>query len=543
MNETKTATGTLTASRTRLRATFPGSRAPAGSLAYLFLGGRRIWTFRVEPAHWDSSGSMLDVGWPAALVPHLTGVSTARLEIRAEPDLPASSIAEGNLDFGGDTGELQLVDPLTGAELVVNKWARLAKSFEAGDESLQQEILKSAHRLMALLKESLGLELFLTGGTLLGLVRDGKLISSDDDADLAYVSAHENPSDIVLESYRVERLLAENGLETVRHSSGHLQVMFGGTAYTDAYYVDIFTYFTTDGWFYGTFHAREKAEDVTVFPLGTLEHTGLGLPVPANTAQMLSAIYGPSWKTPDPAFKFVTPDSAGRRFYWWLNHFDQFREDWEDSHRELISAGSPTMPSALSQWLAIELEPGSAVLELGCGLGADAMALAAAGHRVLAVDYSRPAIVHAATMAAGLKNGAGAPQGADPRFEVANVNSIRDMAAVVKGAAELAGTGAPVTVVSRNLFDNIHYLGRDNALFAISHLLSRGGSAYLQIRNPKFGRGGRDLHEPEGEKIFDPWEFSGRLAYYGLEIIESNFFAEPGSAGSSLSYILGKVRK
>lgn len=532
--------GTMAATTTAFQAKIPhgsGDPSPVGWLANVYLGGRRVWTFRVAADQWDTVNSMLDVDWPAALVPHLSGVAGARLEICRDIGSPATFVADGALSFAGVDSELALVDPLTGAHLVVNKWGRLAKSFESAGEEFKLEVLASARRIIDLLRDELGLEPFITGGTLLGLVRDGKLISNDDDADLAYVSGHENPSDVVLESYKVERLLGRHGLETVRHSSGHLQVMFGGTGYADGYYVDIFTYFVTAGWFHGTFHARERASDVTVFPLQALTHGGLELPIPANTDQMLRAIYGPNWHTPDPAFTFETPESAGRRFYWWLNHFDPFREDWEDYHRGIISKNAAPEPSAMAMWLAGVLEPGTVVLELGCGLGPDAMALAAAGMRVLASDYSRPAIAFATSQA-----GAGTPA-SRVQFEVANINSVRHMAALVKSVAELAGPGQPVTVYSKNLFDNLHYLGRDNALLAISHLLSRGGHAHLQMRNPKSGPGRHDVHEPLGERIFDPWEFSNRLAHFGLEIVRSNFVTEPGHAGSTLTYVLGKVAK
>lgn len=532
--------GTLAATTTAFQAMIPhgsGDPSPVGWLANVYLGGRRVWTFRVTAGQWNAANSTLDVEWPAALVPHLSGVAGARVEICRDTDSPATFVADGALRFTDVDTELALEDPLTGAHLVVNKWGRLAKSFENSGEDFKLEVLASARRIIDLLRDELGLEPFITGGTLLGLVRDGKLISNDDDADLAYVSEHENPSDIVLESYKVERLLGRHGLETVRHSSGHLQVMFGGTDYADGYYVDIFTYFVTAGWFHGTFHARERASDVTVFPLQALTHGGLELPIPANTDEMLRAIYGPHWQTPDPAFTFETPESAGRRFYWWLNHFDPFREDWEDYHRGLISTNTGSEPSALALWLAAELEPGSAVLELGCGLGTDAIALANAGMHVLGSDYSRPAIAFATSRAE-----AGAPASL-ARFEVANVNSVRHIAALVKSVAEHAGAGQPVTVYSRNLFDNLHYLGRDNALLAISHLLARGGHAYLQMRNPKSGPGHHNVHEPLGERIFDPWEFGNRLAHFGLEIVRSNFVTEPGRAGSTLSYVLGKVAK
>ena len=187
----------------------------------------------------------------------------------------------------------------------------------------------------------------------------------------------------------------------------------------------------------------------------------------------------------------------------------------------------------------MELAPGSAVLELGCGLGTDSLFLADAGHRVLGVDFSRPAIARGARMATEKHAGDSSTDGS-VHFEVANVNSIRNIAATLKHMVELACPGTPVTVVSRNLFDNLHYLGRDNALLAISHLLDRGGQAYLQVRNPKMGLVSRDPREPVGEQIFDPWEFSERLAHFSLNIVANNFLVEPGSAGTTLSYILGK---
>lgn len=180
--------GSLAASPVRLSTDFSSIRgnSPIQSLAYVFLGGRRVWTFRVEPEHWDRASSILHIDWPAALVPHLSGVSTARLEIRTTADSPATHMAGGDLHFGDSPKELQLVDPRTGDELVLNKWGRLAKSFEAARAELQRAVLESAQGLVSLLNESFGLELFITGGTLLGLVRDGKLIANDDDADLAW---------------------------------------------------------------------------------------------------------------------------------------------------------------------------------------------------------------------------------------------------------------------------------------------------------------------------------------------------------------------
>lgn len=533
-------TASLTTTQTGLQAEMrklASGFTPVGKLAFVYFDNRRIWTFRVEEQDWNESSSTLSVKWPAALIPHLAGLATGKLEIHKGPEPAGTYIAEGPLSFGDSKEKMLLVDPTTGQDQVVNKWGRIAKSFETMDPELMSAVLGSAKRLITLLSDAMGLEPFITGGTLLGLVRDGKLIDTDDDADLAYISKYENPSDVVLESYKVERLLSQQGLETVRHSSGHLQVMFNGTTYTDGFYVDIFTYFVTNEWFYGTFHAREKSEDVTVYPLKTITVGDLELPIPANTDQMLKAIYGPTWQVPDPAFTFVTPEAAGRRFYWWLNHFDMYREDWEDYHRGVISSGRKPIPSAMGEWLLDNLEAGSTVVELGCGLGADAQALAASGHTVLAGDYSRPAIKFDRTTAEAVR------PNSVPDFRVINVNSIRDMATLVQQAAALAVQGSRVEIFARNLFDNIHYLGRDNTLFAISHLLERGGKAYLQMRNPKTDAITHNALEPVGERIFDPWEFEKRLHFYNLEVIEHNFIDDPAEAGQILSYIIGKTDK
>ncbi|WP_164520261.1 class I SAM-dependent methyltransferase [Specibacter cremeus] len=302
--------------------------------------------------------------------------------------------------------------------------------------------------------------------------------------------------------------------------------------------MDIFSYFVCDGWFHGTFHARERAADVPILPLGTVAAGDRALPAPADPDAMLAAIYGPTWRTPDPAFRFETPESAGRRYFWWLNHFDAFREDWEDFHRSRIGASVTGEPSVLATWLAVELPAGSTVLEFGCGLGADARHLAAHGHRVLATDFSRPAIARARELAE--EHDAARGGGGPVRFAVANQNSVRDMAAVVRGAAELAGPDAPITVVARNVVDGLYYLGRDVTLYALKHLLGRGGRAYLQMRNPKSGFR-RDPFEPVGETIFDTWDLTGRLAFYGLTVERANFLDEPGPAGAALSYIIRKA--
>ena len=436
------------------------ARIPAGEALSVLLAGRRIWTVRApEP---DDDGA-LALPWPPALAQRWTGSAELAVETGGRT-LAASTVVFDGHDVGFDLSE-----PGTGVPQVVNKWGRIARSFEGRDAALVEQVLDEAEHLIEVLRSALGVELFVTGGTLLGPVRNGRIMPHDDDADLAYLSAHTNPSDVVLESFRVERALVAQGYEVVRHSSGHLQLMFPGYAVTDRFYLDIFTYFVCEGWFYGTFHARDRAEAVTIEPLRPLPVNGRMLPGPADPAQLLAAIYGPAWEVPDPTFTFVTPPAAFRRYYWWLNHFDADRENWEDRHRAEIEQGNGLSPSGLAVAAARDLPASSTVLDLGCGLGADAQHLAERGHRVLAVDYSRPALTWADEH----------HRGDSLLFERANLTMARDALHLQRRCAELGG---PVHIHANHLFDALSPLGWDTTLLLLKHLLATPGSAgFLEI--------------------------------------------------------------
>jgi SAM-dependent methyltransferase len=502
------------------RLTVTGTELPPGSAVSVLLAGRRIWTFRVpEDSGWDG----VSVEWPPALAERLTG----RALLAVERD-GARIGGEQPVRFDDSDAELLLSEPATGIPLVVNKWGRIARSFEGRDASLVEEVLDEAERLIALLRDRAGIELFVTGGTLLGPVRNGRIMAHDDDADLAYLSRHENPSDVALESFELERLLVAEGYEVVRHSSGHLQLMYPGRTVTDRFYLDIFTYFVCSGWFHGTFHARERAEKVTILPLKPLSVNGRMLPGPAEPAQMLAAIYGPGWETPDPAFTFITPPSAGRRFYWWLNHFDVDRENWEDHHRAEIEADPAPSPSAFARGVAAKLPAGSSVLDLGCGLGADSRYFAAQGHQVLAVDYSRPALVFARR--------AGDEEGR-LRFDTVNLTMARHAMHLRRQCADLAG---PVHVYGNQLFNALSPLGWDTTLQLVKHLLAEPGSrGYFEV-----GIGG-EVGSPSWLE-YRPVEwgrFVEQLARYRLEIEGHENVPETESAGIEVRRVIVRRTK
>lgn len=501
-------TGVVTASPKYLKV--EGVAVASDQALSVLFDGRRIWTFRADEAERDARGDLI-VPWPPALAERLAG------QVRLAVDAGDALLAEALVTFNDTDTPLRLVDPGSGTPLVVNKWGRLAKSFEGRDPDLIEGVLHEAERLVEFVRERFGHELFVTGGTLLGPVRDGRMLPHDDDADLAYLSKHENPSDVVLESLELERGLLEAGYELIRHSSGHLQVMFPGDSVSDAFYIDIFTYFVCNGWFYGTFHARERAEQVRLLPTHPLDVNGHTLPAPAAPDTLLAAIYGPKWATPDPAFRFETPPAAGRRFFWWLNHFDFDRENWEEQHRTTIGNGYDPSPSDFARAVVQQVGPDAKIVELGCGLGSDARFFAEQGLAVTAVDFSRPALVNARRTSASMQR--------PPEFLRVNLNSDRD-------AVRFWGRCSPVAderthIYARQLFNALSPLGWDVSLRFIRHALRRsGGTAHLeldvgeQIPHP----GWNDLAPRPRQSLFDA------LDRYTLEVIHEDWSEQRGTS-------------
>jgi len=144
-----------------------------------------------------------------------------------------------------------------------------------------------------------GYEVFLNSGTLLGVVRDEKLIEHDDDIDLAVILKAGTEEDAAQEWRDLKGRLQELDLFD---EDNHNQPAIYKLTPAGPTQIDLFpAWLQGDKVFvYPHTHGELTREDV--LPLRKCSVTGNALP--AAPEKMLTLNYGAEWGKPDPLFKF-----------------------------------------------------------------------------------------------------------------------------------------------------------------------------------------------------------------------------------------------
>lgn len=342
----------------------------------------------------------------------------------------------------------------------------LAKSL---DEEWQRAVMSLYGDARAFLAERFGYDAFLIGGTLLGAVREGGYIGHDVDFDAAYVSRHTTGPETARELVEIGLAFVDAGwaVECMRSNLHLMRPDDLGVR------VDLFhTYFDEDGLFAfpwgiaGTSTVRREDWRGT----REIDFPGGRALVPANDEQMVEHLYGADWRLPKPGFNWLIDRTAyaaegilteeQRSVVWWADHH----------------ARTPPGPaSPFVDWLAASQPPGlpdGPVVDLGCGSGADACALAGAGRAVLGVDRSAPGVRAARSLAAR--------SGVAARFEEADLADAGRLGPLLD---EARGTGA-LTVVLRQVLCSVPAEVEDALVALLAGHLRPGDAVAVEVRGP-----------------------------------------------------------
>lgn len=146
--------------------------------------------------------------------------------------------------------------------------------------------------------ERAGKSAFVLYGTLLGAVRDGRTVTGDDDVDVAFVAEATNAEALRQELLALCLSLLLQGLTVAlkeAHGWAALEVRMGPVT------IDVTAILIRGdrAWAY----RRVTADRSAYLPTSELMVRGVAVPVPADPDAVLTSIYGPGWRTPDPGFQ------------------------------------------------------------------------------------------------------------------------------------------------------------------------------------------------------------------------------------------------
>lgn len=431
--------------------------------------GQYVWSFSPDRDGTRTRGGW-QVPWPEMLRARLEGTAAVRLaDARGE-----QVHFDRQVSFRGSAAPLSFRDE-HGHPLAIDSAGHLTRVFSETGDDVRRHIAEGTARIIADLCDHVGIDAHLSYGCLLGAVREGRMIGHDSDADLAYLSRHTSPADIVRESFRIERGMRALGWRVVRMSGADLKLFLPLPDGRNVH-VDVFGAFHVSGVFYQLGGRSGTLPRSALTPASTVVLEGVELAAPADPEAVLRFLYGPSWRVPDPAFQPVDPPAGLRRLDGWMRGFRTHVIAWNEIfryQREEI----PRQGSTFAAWTQHRIPADVKVVDVGSGNGRDSVWFARRGHPVVAFDFSGAAVRQTRRRLAR-------PGTAEPDVRVLVCNDVRS---VLLAGAELAHEPEPPYLYARDLVGCLDEDARKNLWRLCSMSLRRGGALFLEYSATRRG--------------------------------------------------------
>ena len=171
----------------------------------------------------------------------------------------------------------------------------------------QYQILSSMASVIDVI-ETHGYPIFIYAGTLLGLVREGKLIDHDNDLDLAVFLGEIAAEDVPEIWLKFKRKLVATGVLSDKQAAEDKAIF---RVQTESVEIDLFPAWSEEGKFSVYPYCFGELDNSDVFPTKLL--VGTGFSIPCDEEAFLSQCYGKTWRVPDPRFK-TSWRKANKRF-------------------------------------------------------------------------------------------------------------------------------------------------------------------------------------------------------------------------------------
>ena len=426
--------------------------------------GRRVWSFWLERDTRTTVPGVRSIDWPSALRKFLDG----QTRLTVTEHVSGRVLYDQERAFGTADTRIEIVGR-SGAPISLDKSNRISPTFDTRSRADVLPLLTAISTVLDAIA-SAGIDAFLAYGTLLGAIREQKFLGHDSDADLAYVSAHSHPADVVRESFRLQRAVQERGFHTYRYSGAAFRIdVEEGDGVVRG--LDVFAGFIDETSLGSVLYVMgEIAADFQrdwVYPLRTCTLEGQSFPAPAVPERWLEASYGPSWAVPDPAFQFTTSDRTVRQLSGWFRGTSTNRAAWERAYSGARGKLPTAKPSPLARKAASYLSSGGTVIDLGAGRGADSLWLARQGLSVRAYDYV-PSAAQAVQQTA-------TDEELDLDVRMVNLNEWRT---VLAEGARMSRVDGPRVMIARHTADATNRFGRQ-ALARFASMSLRGGGRLL----------------------------------------------------------------